>query len=191
MEMNIQVVRATHEHEKYSKDISDMIYEASKNKGAGLAQRSPNYILNKIREGKSVIAFVNDILAGFCYIETWQHNMFVANSGLIVSSDFRGLGIAKKIKEEAFALSRDLYPDAKLFGLTTSEAVMKINSGLGYRPVSYSKLTEDDAFWKGCETCANYDILQRMNRKICLCTGMVYNPEEHNDSSEKNNNNKK
>ncbi|MFW5852184.1 MAG: GNAT family N-acetyltransferase [Bacteroidota bacterium] len=181
MESDIQVVRATPEHEKYSQDISDLIYEASQDKGAGLAQRSPNYILNKIREGKSVIALVQNELAGFCYIETWQHNKFVANSGLIVSSKFRGMGIAKKIKEEAFKLSRDLYPDAKLFGLTTSEAVMKINSDLGYRPVSYLKLTEDDAFWKGCETCVNYDILQRMNRKICLCTGMVYNPSEKNN----------
>lgn len=180
MNTNIHVVRATVEHEKFSEDISQLIYEASKDKGAGLAQRSPNYILNKIREGKAVIAFVNNEIAGFCYIETWEHEKFVANSGLIVSPKYRGLGIAKQIKEEAFRLSRELYPDAKLFGLTTSEAVMKINSDLGYRPVSYLKLTDDDAFWKGCETCINYDILTRMQRKICLCTGMIFDPNEKN-----------
>lgn len=180
MDTNIHVVRATVEHENFSEDISNLIYEASKDKGAGLAQRSPNYILNKIREGKAVIAFVNKEIAGFCYIETWEHEKFVANSGLIVSPKYRGLGIAKLIKEEAFRLSRELYPDAKLFGLTTSEAVMKINSDLGYRPVSYLKLTDDDAFWKGCETCINYDILTRMQRKICLCTGMIFDPNEKN-----------
>lgn len=174
----IIVVRAEAEHEIYAKHISDFIYEASKDKDAGLAQRSPNYILNKMREGKAVIAFVDKEVAGFCYIETWQHGKFVANSGLIVSPKHRGLGIAKLIKEEAFRLSRELFPDAKLFGLTTSEAVMKINTDLGYRPVSYSKLTDDDAFWKGCETCINYDILTRMQRKICLCTGMVFDPKE-------------
>jgi len=174
----IVVTRALVEHEKYAQAISDLIYQASKEKDAGLAQRAPNYIINKMREGKAVIAFVGGEVAGFCYIETWQHGKFVANSGLIVSPKFRGIGLAKKIKQEAFLLSRDLFPEAKLFGLTTSEAVMKINTELGYRPVSYAKLTFDDAFWKGCESCANYDILQRMERKICLCTGMIFDPNE-------------
>lgn len=174
----IIVVRAISEHEKYAQAISDLIYQASQDKDAGLAQRAPNYIVTKMREGKAVIALCGDEVAGFCYIETWQHGKFVANSGLIVSSKFRGKGLAKRIKQEAFLLSRDLFPHAKLFGLTTSEAVMKINTELGYRPVSYLKLTDDDAFWKGCESCANYDILQRMERKICLCTGMIFDPDE-------------
>ncbi|HOS84115.1 MAG TPA: GNAT family N-acetyltransferase [Bacteroidales bacterium] len=175
---DIQVLRATSEHEQYAQAISDLIYQASKDKDAGLAQRAPNYIINKMREGKAVIALAGSEVAGFCYIETWQHGKFVANSGLIVSPNYRGAGLAKRIKQEAFNLSRDLFPQAKLFGLTTSESVMKINNDLGYRPVSYAKLTDDDAFWKGCESCANYDILQRMERKICLCTGMIYDPDE-------------
>lgn len=173
---DIIVVRAVAEHEMYAQAISDLIYEASQSKDSGLAQRTPNYIITKIREGKAVIALCDNDVAGFCYIETWQHGKFVANSGLIVNPKYRGAGLAKRIKQEAFNLSRDLFPNAKLFGLTTSEAVMKINSDLGYRPVSYSKLTDDDDFWKGCESCANYDILQRMERKICLCTGMIFDP---------------
>lgn len=175
---SIIVCRATEEHEQYAQAISDLIYEASQAKDSGLAQRTPNYILTKIKEGKSVIALQGNEVAGFCYVETWQHGKFVANSGLIVNPKFRGAGLATKIKEAAFHLSRDLYPEAKLFGLTTSEAVMKINNDLGYRPVGYARLTDDDDFWKGCESCANYDILQRMQRKICLCTGMVFDPSE-------------
>lgn len=174
----IKVIRANDCHEKYAQSISDLIYKASQAKDSGLAQRAPNYIVHKMREGKSVIALDGDKAIGFCYIETWQHGQFVANSGLIVDPDYRGQGLAKKIKQEAFALSRELFPEAKLFGLTTSETVMKINSELGYRPVSYAQLTDDDAFWKGCESCANYDILQRMKRKNCLCTAMVFNPKE-------------
>jgi len=175
---DIQVIRATVEHEIYAQEISDLIYHASQDKDSGLAQRTPNYILTKIREGKAVIAISGNEVAGFCYIETWQHGKFVANSGLIVNPKFRGAGLAKRIKQEAFHLSLDIFPHAKLFGLTTSEAVMKINTDLGYRPVSYLKLTDDDEFWKGCESCANYDILQRMERKICLCTGMIFDPDE-------------
>ena len=58
---------------------------------------------------------------------------------------------------------------------------MKINSSLGYRPVSFAELTDDDQFWDGCKTCNNYDILLRCKRTVCLCTAMVYDPAEHND----------
>ena len=114
--------------------------------------------------------------AGFCYIETWSDKKFVANSGLIVVEKFRGHGLAKRIKQKAFELSRERYPDAKIFGLTTGLAVMKINSELGYKPVTFSELTNDEAFWAGCQSCVNYDILQRTGRKYCLCTGMLFDP---------------
>ena len=90
--------------------------------------------------------------------------------------EFRGHGLAKAIKAEAFKLSRKKFPDAKIFGLTTGLAVMKINSELGYKPVTFSELTDDEEFWKGCQSCVNYDILQRTQRKHCLCTGMLYDP---------------
>lgn len=177
----IRVVRANSEHEKYAQAISDLISQATKNKNSGLAQRTPDYIISKIKEGKGVIAFAeNDEVAGFCYVETWQHGQFVANSGLIVNPKFRGMGLATKIKQEAFNLSRDMFPNAKIFGLTTSEAVMRINTKLGYVPVSYSRLTDDEEFWKGCESCVNYDILQRTERTNCLCTGMVFDPNYDN-----------
>ncbi|MEE9462536.1 MAG: GNAT family N-acetyltransferase, partial [Bacteroidales bacterium] len=116
--------------------------------------------------------------AGFCYIESWGHEKFVANSGLIVLEKYRGYGLAMKIKSRAFRLSRKVFPGAKMFGLTTSLAVMKINSALGYKPVTFSELTDDDEFWKGCHSCAYYDILFRTNRTHCLCTAMLYDPEK-------------
>ena len=78
----------------------------------------------------------------------------------------------------ALELSAQLSPGAKLFGLTTSLAVMNINNGLGYRPVTFSELTDDDQFWKGCESCPYYDILVRTKRDDCLCTAMIMDPNE-------------
>ena len=55
---------------------------------------------------------------------------------------------------------------------------MKINSDLGYRPVPFSELTDDDVFWQGCQSCPNYDVLTRNNHKMCLCYGMLYDPNQ-------------
>ena len=55
---------------------------------------------------------------------------------------------------------------------------MKINSGLGYKPVTYSELTDDESFWKGCESCVNFPILQSKNRSNCLCTAMLFDPAQ-------------
>lgn len=161
----------------YVETILQTIEEAAKIRGTGIARRSPEYIHQKITERKAIIALDGDDFAGFCYIETWGNKQFVANSGLIVVDKYRGFGLAKRIKKKAFDLSRLRYPDAKIFGLTTGLAVMKINSELGYKPVTFSELTDDESFWKGCQSCVNYDILQRTERKHCLCTGMLYDPK--------------
>jgi len=160
----------------YVDTILTTIADAAKVRGTGIARRSPEYIQQKMKEGKAIIALAGTEFAGFCYIESWGNKKFVANSGLIVVDKFRGHGLAKRIKRKAFELSRQKYPDAKIFGLTTGLAVMKINSELGYKPVTFSELTDDEAFWKGCQSCVNYDILQRTGRKHCLCTGMLYDP---------------
>ncbi len=173
---DFKILVAASEHIKYAEEISKLIASSASARGTGIAQRSPEYIINKIEEGKAVIAISDkDDFAGFCYIESWG-DKFAANSGLIISEKFRKMGLAMRVKRKAFELSRALYPKAKLFGLTTSLAVMKINSELGYRPVTFSELTDDEHFWKGCQSCVNYDILTRTKRKHCLCTGMLYNP---------------
>ncbi len=175
-EFNVQV--AGPEHILYAEEVGAIIEEAAKKRGTGIAKREPEYIRAKMRDGKPIIALHGDALAGFCYIETWGHEKYVANSGLIVSQDYRNEGLARRIKETAFELSRKKYPGAKLFGITTSLAVMKINSDLGYRPVTFSELTTDEEFWRGCQSCPNYDILTRTQRKMCLCTGMLCDPNE-------------
>ncbi len=157
--------------------IEQGIIHASQQKGAGIAVRSPEYITLKILERKAIIAkTIDGEWAGFCYIESWGHSKFVANSGLIVREEFRGIGLAKAIKEKALHLSIKLFPGAKIFGITTSLAVMKINSDMGYRPVTISELTDDDDFWKDCQSCAYFDILVRTKRTHCLCTAMLYDP---------------
>lgn len=166
--------------------ICQQMAESAKARGTGIAKRSPLYLIEKMLEGKAIIAqTLTGEWVGFCYIETWDHGRFVANSGLIVHPDHRKSGIATRIKAKAFELSRTKFSDAKIIGLTTSLAVMKINSDLGYQPVTLSELPADEAFWKGCQTCVNYDILTRTNRKHCLCTGMLYDPEEHKKQEEK------
>jgi hypothetical protein len=173
-----QVLVATSEHNKYAEEISQVIESSASARGTGIAKRSPGYIINKIEEGKAVIAISDSgEFAGFCYIESWGER-FAANSGLIIAEQFRKQGLAMRVKRKAFELSRQKFPNAKLFGLTTSLAVMKINSELGYRPVTFSELTDDEQFWKGCQSCVNYDILTRTKRKHCLCTGMLYDPVE-------------
>jgi GNAT superfamily N-acetyltransferase len=178
MENQIQITIATDAHIPYVQTILDTIEAAAKVRGTGIAKRSPEYVEQKMREGKAIIALAGNEFAGFCYIESWGNKQFVANSGLIVVEKFRGHGLAKKIKQRAFQLSREMFPDAKLFGLTSGAAVMKINTELGYVPVTFAQLTDDEAFWRGCRGCINFDILERTERRYCICTAMLYNPSE-------------
>lgn len=174
----MKVVIADISHIKYAQDICDTIAESAQVRGTGIAKRTPEYIATKIENGNAVIALDGEKFAGFCYIERWGHGKFVANSGLIVHPDYRGQGLAKQIKHKIFEHSRNKFPDAKVFSITTGLAVMKMNSDLGYKPVTFSELTDDQTFWDGCQTCKNYDVLTRTNRKMCLCTGMLYDPEK-------------
>ncbi|RTE54445.1 N-acetyltransferase [Arenibacter aquaticus] len=172
----MKIVIADDSHFKYAEVICETIAESAKVRGTGIAKRTPEYIQKRLHNGNAVIALDGDKFAGFCYIEVWGHEKFVANSGLIVHPDYRNQGLAKKIKKEIFNLSRKKFPDAKIFGITTGLAVMKMNYELGYKPVTFSELTDDPEFWKGCQTCKNFDILTRTEQKMCLCTGMLYDP---------------
>ena len=186
----MKVIIADKSHTTYAQLICDTIAESAKDRGTGIAKRTPEYIASKIENGNAVIALDKDIFVGFCYIESWGHGKFVANSGLIIHPNYRGKGFAKKIKQKIFEHSRNKFPKAKIFSITTGLAVMKMNSDLGYKPVTFSELTDDQSFWKGCQTCINYDVLTRTKQKMCLCTGMLYDPKEKKQE-EKSNFNKK
>lgn len=181
--MNICVADAS--HVKYAQIICDTIAESAKVRGTGIAKRTPEYIIKRIKNGNAIIALDGEHFAGFCYIEVWGHQKYVANSGLIVHPDYRNQGLAKKIKKAIFDLSRKKFPEAKIFGITTGLAVMKMNYDLGYRPVTFSELTDDPEFWKGCQTCKNFDVLTRTERKMCLCTGMLYDPNDRSIGRER------
>jgi len=175
--MDVVIGVADSRHESYADEIVETIFVAAQQRGTGIAKRTPEYITSKMREGKAIIALTTDgRFAGFCYIETWEHGQYVANSGLVVVPEFRKHNLARAIKRAAFDLSRERYPEAKIFGITTSAAVMKINSELGYKPTHFADLTKDEDFWNGCRSCPNIDILTRTNRTMCLCTGMMFDP---------------
>ena len=178
--MNINVVVADESHAVYADEICEEVFISARERGTGIARRTPEYVIEKMTAGKAVIAIAEDgCFAGFSYIETWGHKEFVANSGLIVSHDFRGMGIAMKIKKRIFQLSQELFPKAKIFSITTGAAVMKMNYSLGFRPVPFAFLTDDPEFWKGCQGCRNFPILESNDYKMCLCTGLLYDPQEH------------
>ena len=178
--MEIEVVVANESHVGFAEDICNEIYLSSLERKTGIAKRSPEYIQEKMLAGKAVIAVAeNGEFAGFSYIESWGGKSFVANSGLIVAHKFRGLGLAKRIKEQTFILSRTLFPDAKIFSITTGAAVRKMNYEFGFRPVPFAELTDDPEFWKGCQGCRNFDILTRNEYRLCLCTGLLFDPKEH------------
>ena len=171
--MEFEITVANDSHLGYAEELCQMYEQSAKERGTGIAKRDPEYIRKKMKQQNAIIALQDGVLAGFCYIETWSHEKYVANSGLIAAHQYRGEGLAKKIKRKVFKYAREKYPSARVFGITTSLAVMKINYELGYRPVTFSELTQDDAFWNGCQSCPNFDILTRNNRKMCLCMGML------------------
>lgn len=179
MKDNIQVIVADASHEKYVDTILKTISDAAKVRGTGIAKRTHEYLATKMREAKAVIALDGDKFAGFSYIETWGNKQYVTTSGLIVHPDYRGLGLSKRIKNLTFTLARVRWPQAKIFSLTSGSAVMKMNTQLGYHPVTFNDLTDDESFWRGCEGCINVDVLHRTNRRYCICTAMLYDPEEH------------
>lgn len=179
MHEDIKIKVADADDEKYVDTIIDTIREAAKKRGTGIAERTHEYVATKMKESKAVLALCGDKFAGFSYIETWGNKHYVTTSGLIVHPDFLGMGVARRIKDYTFTLARVRWPNAKIFSLTSGDAVMKMNTQLGYVPVSFNQLTDDDAFWKGCEGCCNHDILVAKNRKFCICTGMLYDPEKH------------
>lgn len=176
---DIKIKVADANDEKYVDTILDTIREAAKKRGTGIAERTHEYVATKMKEGKAVLALDGEKFAGFSYIETWGNKHYVTTSGLIVHPDYLGLGVAKRIKDYTFTLARVRWPHAKIFSLTSGDAVMKMNTQLGYVPVSFNQLTDDDAFWRGCQGCVNHDILVAKNRKFCICTGMLYDPDMH------------
>ncbi len=175
----IKVLVADASHEKYVDTILETMAAAAKVRGTGIAKRTHEYLATKMKENKAVIALSGERFAGFSYIETWGNKHYVTTSGLIVHPDFRGLGVSKRIKDMTFTLARTRWPEAKIFSLTSGSAVMKMNTQLGYVPVTFADLTDDEAFWRGCEGCINVDVLKRTGRKYCICTGMLYDPAVH------------
>ncbi|WP_295721592.1 GNAT family N-acetyltransferase [Mucilaginibacter sp.] len=147
-------------------------------RGSGISKRSAASVIEKIDNGKAIVAVTeNGEWVGFSYIEAWDNEQFVSNSGLIVSPKHRNNGVASQIKTKIFELSRTWYPTAKVFSITSGLAIMKMNTKLGFEPVTYAQVAQEPRFWDSCKSCVNYDVLQSKNRCNCLCTAMLYDPQ--------------
>jgi N-acetylglutamate synthase-like GNAT family acetyltransferase len=147
-------------------------------RGSGISKRSAASVIEKIDNGKAIVAVTeNGEWVGFSYIETWDNEQFVSNSGLIVSPKYRNNGVASQIKTKIFELSRTRFPAAKVFSITSGLAIMKMNTKLGFEPVTYAQVAQEPRFWDSCKSCVNYDVLQSKNRCNCLCTAMLYDPQ--------------
>jgi len=167
----------------FAKQITDEMHDSAINRGCGISKRSPLSVIRKMIEGKAVIAVTTDNhWAGFSYIETYENNEFVSNSGLIVAPAYRQCGVAKAIKQQIYDLSRKLYPNSKIFSITTGAAVMKMNTRLGFEPVTYSEITRGKKFWQSCKSCVNYQTLLSKGYKNCFCTAMLYTPEQEEEN---------
>lgn len=158
--------------------IIDEMESSAIARGSGISKRSAASLIEKIDAGKAIIAITeNGEWAGFSYIECWDNGKFVSNSGLIVSPKHRNNGIASQIKTQIFELSRSKYPAAKIFSITSGLAIMKMNTKLGFEPVTYAEVARETPFWEGCKSCVNYNVLQSKNRCNCLCTAMLFDPQ--------------
>ncbi|RUT70195.1 GNAT family N-acetyltransferase [Flavobacterium cupreum] len=176
VEFTIEKARSAHTF--WIRQICEVTLASAIARGTGISGRSQEMLETKMKKGEAVIAFASDgRWAGFSFISAWENGKYVSNSGLIVAPEFRHTGLAKRIKRKIFELSREKYPDARIFSLTSGLAVMKMNHELGFSPVTFSELTTDDLFWENCKTCVNCPILVSKERKNCLCTAMLYNPK--------------
>nr|WP_316932850.1 GNAT family N-acetyltransferase [Flavobacterium aquidurense] len=165
-------------HISWLKEICEVTLSSATARGTGISARPVELLEEKMKNGDAIIAFSSDgRWAGFSFISSWNNGKYVSNSGLIVAPQFRHTGLAKNIKRKIFELSRQKYPDASIFSLTTGLAVMKMNHELGFEPVTYSELTTDELFWDNCKSCINCPILISKERKNCLCTAMLYKPK--------------
>ncbi|MCF0072856.1 hypothetical protein LZD49_20415 [Dyadobacter sp. CY261] len=166
----------------YTEQICQEMHDSAIARGCGISKREPSQLIDKIMEGKAVIAINGDNQwVGFSYIEVYENGQYVSNSGLIVSPAYRKRGVAWEIKQRIFDLSRTIYPNAKIFSITTGSAVMKMNSKLGFEPVSYAEITKDSRFWEGCKSCVNHATLISKNCKNCFCTAMLFEPGQNNE----------
>ncbi|TWI97170.1 hypothetical protein JN11_03630 [Mucilaginibacter frigoritolerans] len=168
----------------FAKEIAYEMEASAIARGSGISKRSPELICEKILAGKAVIALTNEgRWVGFQYIEVWEDGKFISNSGLIVSPQYRNAGVATAIKNCIFNLSRSKYPNACIFSITSGLAIMKLNTKLGFEPVTYSEITHDEQFWAGCKSCINYNVLNGKNKCNCLCTAMLFDPAKANETA--------
>lgn len=142
-----------------------------------IALRSVEWLRQKIEHERAVVALRAGELVGFGYWSEWEDGRFLSHSGLVVRADLRGQGLGRELKAILVAESRRAFPHATLMSLTTSPQVKALNQSFGFRVVPLERLTKDEAFWKGCQTCRNYAQVRERGERCC-CEGMILEPGE-------------
>lgn len=178
IEFTIEKARCIHTF--WIKEICEVTLSLVISHGRDISEHSPELLETKMKKGEAVIAFASDgRWAGFSFISSCENGSYISNSALVIAPEFRHTGLVKKIKRKIFELSREMYPDACIFSLTSDLTVMKMNHKLGFKRVNFSELPSNSLFWESCKSCINCPVLMSQERKNCLCTAMLYNPKQN------------
>lgn len=177
-QLNYIVRIATSDDHKYTTEITDELAYSATKRGISIARRTPEYAINKMDKGLAVIALnpENGDWIGFCCIEVWEHQKYVASSGLIISPKYRGMGIATMLKARLFELCQTKFPKAKIFSLTTNQAVIHANIDLGFKIVAFSEVLNDSLFMDGCKSWVDFSGLMNNNPTHAYYVAMVFDP---------------
>ncbi|MEL6867783.1 MAG: GNAT family N-acetyltransferase, partial [Bacteroidota bacterium] len=79
MKSSFNLLTTTPQHEAFAEQLCQWYEVSARQRGTGIARRKVAYLRKKIQQGNAIIAFHQEELAGFCYIETWTHGRYVAN----------------------------------------------------------------------------------------------------------------
>ncbi len=171
----ITVRIATKKDYCYAEIISKELNTSAANRGVQIKNRTPKYILDKMETGLAIVAINSETeeWIGFSTLEVWEHEQFVANTGLIIAPKYRGHGFSMLIKSKLFELSRQKYPKAKIFSLTGNPNIIQINQTLGFTTVPFSTILNDNLFLTGCNSWVNYSEIMRHSSGH---VAMVYAP---------------
>lgn len=169
---------ATVYDQQYADNIAHEISISALLRNVAIEPRTGDYIFQKMIDGLAVIAIDNETeeWIGFCALDVWNHQRYVANTGLIVKPKYRGKNVSNLLKNKLFELARIKFPSAKIFSLTNKELIKKINIDLGFQEVEAREILYDPYFNTGMNSWVDFIELLKHSEESGH-KAMVFDPE--------------